>query len=114
MYLNRATIIGNVSRMGELRELPGAGKVKTIDFGVATNRIYTATNGEKKEESDFHNIVVFGKEAESVAEYVSVGTKILVEGRLQTRSWGEPKKHKTEIVADKLQWLKSLPTPNTE
>lgn len=107
MYLNKATIIGNVTRMGELRKLP-SGEVSTMDFGVATNRLYTDKEG-RQEQTDFHNIVVFGKLAETVSKWVKVSTKILVEGRIQTRSWekdGE-KKFKTEIVADNIQWIKS-------
>ncbi|MBI2097711.1 MAG: single-stranded DNA-binding protein, partial [Candidatus Vogelbacteria bacterium] len=85
MYLNKAIIIGNLTRDPELKALPSGTKVTT--FGVATNRVFKNKNGEKQEEVQFHNIVVFGTQAEIVNQYLKKGQTVLVEGRIQTRSW---------------------------
>jgi single-strand DNA-binding protein len=75
---------------------------------VATNRVWKGQNGEKKEDTQFHNIVVFGKQAETSAQYLKKGASVLVEGRMQTRSWDDKtsgeKKYRTEIVADRVQF----------
>lgn len=105
MYLNKAIIVGNLTRDPELRALPSGQNV--CSFGVATNRVYRDRDGNKQEQTDFHDIVVFGKTAETVSQYMKKGSSILVEGRLQTRSWegkdGE-KKYRTEIIADSVQF----------
>ncbi len=104
MYLNKAIVIGNLTRDPELRALPAG--IKVCSFSVATNRVWKDASGAKKEQSDFHNIVVFGRQAENVAQYMKKGSQVLVEGRMQTRSWekdGE-KKYRTEIVADRVQF----------
>ncbi|KKU70160.1 MAG: Single-stranded DNA-binding protein [Parcubacteria group bacterium GW2011_GWA2_47_21] len=88
-----------------MRSIPSG--MKVTSFGVATNRVWKDQNGEKKEAADFHNIVVFGRQAETVAQYLKKGSSVLVEGRIQTRSWDGPdgqKKYKTEIVADRVQF----------
>src|SRR5688572_21152604 len=99
MYLNKAFIIGNLTRDPEIRSLPSG--IQVASFGMATNRIFKDKDGNKKENVDFHNIVVFGRQAELVAQYLKKGSNALVEGRMQTRSWDSPegKKYKTEIVA---------------
>ena len=104
MYLNRATIIGNLTRDPELKALPAGSSVAS--FGVATNRTWKDQNGEKKEASEFHNIVVFGRQADTCAQYLKKGQQVLVEGRLQTRSWDKDgvKQYRTEIVADRVQF----------
>lgn len=104
MYLNKAIVIGNLTRDPELRALLAG--IKVCSFSVATNRVWKDASGAKKEQSDFHNIVVFGRQAETVAQYMKKGSQVLVEGRMQTRSWekdGE-KKYRTEIVADRVQF----------
>ena len=83
MYLNKAIIIGNLTRDPELKLLPSA--VSVTSFGVATNRVYKDTDGNKKEEVEFHNVVVFGKQAETCNTYLKKGSQALIEGRLQTR-----------------------------
>ena len=103
MNLNKAFIIGNLTRDPELRTLPSGQPVAS--FGVATNRFWTK-NGEKQEQTEFHNIVAFGKMADLVSQYMKRGNQILVEGRLQTRSWegkDGAKRNKTEIVAERIQ-----------
>lgn len=106
MYLNKVMIYGNLTRDPELRALPSGGSVAS--FGVATNRTYKTKDGEKKEEAEFHNVVVFGKTAENCAQYLSRGSAAYVEGRLQTRSWDDKdsgkKQYKTEIVAETVQF----------
>ncbi len=105
MYLNKAIVIGNLTRDPELRSLPSG--IQVTSFSVATNRVWKDKNGAKQESADYHNIVVFGRQAETAAQYLKKGSSVLVEGRMQTRSWdgkdGE-KKYRTEIVADRVQF----------
>ncbi|MDP2593455.1 MAG: single-stranded DNA-binding protein [bacterium] len=106
MYLNKAFLYGNLTRDPELKSLPSGTKVAT--FGVATNRVYKDNEGNKKEQVDFHNLVVFGRQAEVVAQYLKKGRPVFVEGRIQTRSWDDQgsgqKKYRTEIVVDRFQF----------
>ena len=105
MYFNRAIIIGNLTRDPELRSLPSGVQVATI--GVATNRVWKDKNGARQESADYHNVVVFGRQAETTAQYLRKGSSVLVEGRMQTRSWDAAdgtKKYRTEVVADRVQF----------
>ena len=105
MYLNKAFIIGNLTRDPELKALPSGSKVCT--FSVATNRVFKDKEGKRQEVAEFHNIVVFGRIAETVAQYMKKGSQVLVEGRIQNRSWDKPdgtKAYRTEIVADAVQF----------
>ena len=105
MYLNKVFIFGNLTRDPELRSLPSGNAVAS--FGVATNRVWKDQQGNKQEGTEFHNVVVFGKQAEIVSQYLKKGSSALVEGRIQTRSWdGQDgvKKYKTEIVAERVQF----------
>jgi single-strand DNA-binding protein len=106
MYLNKAIVIGNLTRDPELRSLPSG--IKVCTFSLATNRVWKDKNGARQESADYHNIVVFGRQAETVAQYMKKGSSILVEGRMQTRSWDDKttgeKKYRTEIVADRTQF----------
>ena len=105
MYLNKALIIGNLTRDPELKSLPSGTAV--CNFSLATNRNYTDGDGNKKEDTNFHNIVVFGRQAETTSQYLSKGSMALVEGRIQTRSWeGDDgqRKYRTEIVANRIQF----------
>lgn len=105
MYFNRAIVIGNLTRDPELRSLPSGVQVATI--GVATNRVWKDKNGARQENTDYHNVVVFGRQAETTAQYLRKGSGVLVEGRMQTRSWESPdgkKNYRTEIVADRIQF----------
>ena len=106
MYLNKAILIGNLTRDPELRSLPSG--VKVCSFSLATNRVWKDKNGARQESTDYHNVVVFGRQAETVAQYMKKGSSILVEGRIQTRSWDDKtsreKKYRTEIVADRTQF----------
>ncbi len=105
MYLNKAFIIGNLTRDPEMRSLPSG--IQVASFSVATNRVYKDKNGARQESADFHNVVVFGRQAEIVSQYLKKGSSVLVEGRMQTRSWDAKdgqKKYRTEIVADRVQF----------
>lgn len=104
MYLNKAFVIGNLTRDPELRSLPSGVQVAT--FSLATNRVWKDKEGQKQESTEFHNIVVFGRQAETSSQYLKKGSSALVEGRLQTRSWESDgvKKYRTEIVADRVQF----------
>jgi len=104
MYLNKAMIIGNLTRDPELKGLPSG--MKVCSFSVATSRTYKDKDGNKQETVEYHNISAFGKVGELAGQYLKKGQQVLVEGRLQTRSWetnGE-KKYRTEIIADNVQF----------
>ena len=106
MFLNRAILIGNLTRDPELRSLPSG--VKVCSFSLATNRVWKDKNGARQESADYHNVVVFGRQAETVAQYMKKGSSILVEGRMQTRSWDDKntgeKKYRTDVIADRTQF----------
>ena len=107
MNFNQAVICGNMTREPELRQVPSGQAV--CSFTVATNRVYTTAAKERKEETEFHNVVAWGKQAEILAQYGKKGTPILVAGRLQTRSWEdkthpELKHYRTEIIVDKFEF----------
>lgn len=105
MYLNKAIIIGNLTRDPEVRALPSG--IKVTNFSVATNRVYKDAQGQKKESVDYHNVVVFGRQAETAGQYLKKGQSVLVEGRMQTRSWDDKdgsKKYRTEVIADRVQF----------
>lgn len=104
MYLNKVIIIGNLTRDPETRALPSGTNVTS--FSLATNRTYKDRDGNKKEDVEYHNVVVFGKTAELVAQYLKKGQSALIEGRIQTRSWDKDgqKQYRTEIVADTVQF----------
>lgn len=107
MYsLNRAQIIGNLTRDPEVRNTPSGQSV--ANFGVATSSVWTDAAGQRQEKTEFHNIVAWGKLAEICGQYLHKGKKVFVEGRLQTREWETQdgqKRRTTEIVADSLIML---------
>lgn len=105
MNLNKVFIIGNLTRDPELRMLPSGAPV--VSFGVATNRIWKNQQGQKQEEVQFHNVVVFGRQAEIANQYLSKGRMVFIEGRIQTRDWeGKDgvKRSRTEIIAERVQF----------
>lgn len=104
MNLNKAFVLGNLTRDPEVRSLPSGAQVTS--FSIATNRVYTDSTGQKKEEAEFHNIVCFGKLADIASRYLSKGGLVLIEGRLKTRNWQDQqgnKHYKTEIIVELLQ-----------
>ena len=106
MNLNKAMIIGNLTRDPEVRSTPGGSQVAS--FSVATNQVWVDQSGQKQERPEYHNIVAWKKLAEIVGKYLTKGSKVYVEGRLQTREWtGQDsiKRYRTEIVADNLIML---------
>ena len=104
MYLNKAMIYGNLTRDPEMKALPSGMQVCT--FSVATNRSYNDRDGKRQESVDYHNITSFGKQAEVISKYLTKGSSVYVEGRLQTNSWEKDgvKQYRTEIVMDKFEF----------
>lgn len=110
MNLNRAMIIGNLTRDPETRTTNSGQTVCT--FGVATNSYWKDAAGQKQERSEFHNIVAWGKLAEICQQFLGKGRKVYIEGRLQTREWeGQDgqKRNRTEIVAENMIMLDRAP-----
>ena len=116
MYLNKTVIYGNLTRDPELKSLPSGSAVAS--FGVATNRTWKDKDGSKKEQTEFHNCVAFGRTAEVIAQYMKKGKPIYVEGRIQTRSWedkdGGAKHYRTEVVVETFQFGPSAPGERTD
>ncbi len=112
MNLNKVIIVGNITRDIELKALPSG--IKVANLSVATNRNWKDKDGNKQEAVDYHNIVAFGKQAEVIAQYMSKGSQILVEGRLQTRSWEKDgdKRYATEVMLESFQFGKKTETNN--
>ena len=105
MYLNKVQLIGNLTRDPEIKALPSG--VKVLSFTVATNRTWKDQAGQKKDATEFHNVVAFGKIAELIAQYVKKGGSLYIEGRLQTRSWDAAdgqKRYRTEILVENFQF----------
>ena len=106
MYLNKAIIVGNLTRDPELATIPSGQKV--CKFGVATNRVWKDKSGAKQESVTFHNVVVWGRQAETSAQYLKKGQQVMIEGRIETRSWDDKttgeKKYRTEIIAYRVQF----------
>ncbi len=104
MYLNKAMIYGNLTRDPELKALPSG--MNICSFSLATNRVYNDRDGNRQESVDYHNVVVFGNQADNCAKYLTKGSGTYVEGRMQTRSWEKDgqKQYRTEVVADRVQF----------
>lgn len=105
MNLNKVFLFGNLTRDPELRQLPSGQAL--CSFGLATNRVYKDQAGQRQEQTEFHNIVVFARQAELVSQYLKKGSSAFIEGRLQTRSWVDQNgtKHwRTETVAERVQF----------
>jgi single-strand DNA-binding protein len=104
MNFNKAFILGNLTRDPELRTTPTGQSVAS--FGVATNRTWTDKSGQKQTDTEFHNVVAWGRLAETASRYLTKGKMVFIEGRLKTRSWedqGGQKKYKTEIIVESFQ-----------
>lgn len=105
MYLNKVYLIGNLTQDPEFKALPSGSSVTS--FTLATNRTWMDKQGQKQETAEYHNIVAYGKQAETISQYLKKGALLMVEGRLQTRSWEAQdgqKKYKTEIIVDTFQF----------
>ena len=109
MSLNKAMLIGNVGRDPEVRYLDGSnGQAKVATFTLATTERYRDRNGEIRENTEWHNIVVWGKTADICEKYVQKGSTLYVKGEIRYRSWDDKdgnKKYITEILASSLQLL---------
>jgi single-strand DNA-binding protein len=106
--LNKVFLIGNLTRDPELRYIPSGSAVAT--FTLAINRVFNTQAGEKKEQVSFIRIVVWGRRAEVCGEYLSKGSPLFVEGRLQSRDWETQdgqKRSTVEVVADNIQFLRA-------
>jgi single-strand DNA-binding protein len=104
--VNKVILLGNLGRDPELRYTPGGQAV--ANFTVVTNERYTTKDGEKKEQTEWHRIVAWGRTGEICAQYLSKGRSVYVEGRLQTREWEDKeggKRRTTEIVATTVQFI---------
>ena len=106
MSLNRVQLIGNLTRDPELKQVPGGQTVATLS--LATNFSWTDQAGNRQDKAEYHNVVVWRKLAEICGQYLRKGSKVFIEGRMQTRDWeGEDgvKRYKTEVVADNMIML---------
>jgi single-strand DNA-binding protein len=117
MDLNRATLLGRLTRDPEIRSTPTGQSVATI--GIATGRVWTDQAGVKQERTEFHNCVLWGKLADIAGQYLSKGRKVYIEGRIETRDWtGQDgvKRYRTEIVVENMIMLdgaRGTGTPNS-
>ena len=107
MSVNKVLLIGNLGRDPEVRYLPSGNPV--ANFSIATSENYTDRNGAKQERTDWHNIVVYGKQAELCGQYLKKGRQVFVEGRISYRNYeakdGSGKRYVTDIVAQRVQFL---------
>lgn len=104
MNFNRAIIVGNLTKDPEMRTTPSGQNV--ANFSIATNRIWKDQTGNKQQQVEFHNIVAFGRLAEICSQYLKKGGLVMIEGRIQTRSWqGQDgiKRYRTEIITENMQ-----------
>ncbi len=107
--VNKVILVGNLGRDPELRSTPSGQPVAS--FSLATTRRWRDKSGQRQEQTEWHNIVVWGKQAEIAGQYLTKGKQIYLEGRLQTRSWDDKqsgeKKYRTEIICDNFQMVGS-------
>jgi single-strand DNA-binding protein len=104
--VNKVILVGNLGRDAELRYTPGGAAVSTIN--MATTEVWNDKGGQRQEKTEWHRVVLWGKSAESLTEYLTKGKQIYVEGRLQTRQWDDKdgnKRYTTEIRGDKVVLL---------
>ncbi len=105
MYLNKVFLIGNLTRDPEIKALPNGTKV--VSLGLATNRTWKDQQGARQESTEYHNVVAFGRQAETLAQYCRKGSSLYLEGRIQTRSWDAQdgqKKYRTEVILESFQF----------
>ena len=105
--INKVILLGNLGRDPEVRTTPSGQAV--ANFSLATTRRWKDRDGNRQENTEWHQIVVWGRQAEIAGQYLSRGRQVFIEGRLQTRSWDDQqsgqKRYKTEIVCDNFQML---------
>lgn len=106
--MNKAMIIGNVGKDPELKVTQSG--LSTCKITIATSSKYTNKQGEKVENTEWHNVVFFAKSADTIAKYVQKGSKLYVEGEIRTRSWEDKdgvKRYSTEIIGQNFEFLNS-------
>jgi len=104
MNLNKVFLVGRLTRDPESKALPSGQSVTT--FGMATDNFYYDKSNQKQQQTEFHNIVIFGKLADVASQYLNKGSLVLIEGRLRTRSWQDSsgnQRTRTEITAERMQ-----------
>jgi len=104
--VNKAIILGNLGRDPELRHTPAGKAVATLR--IATNEVWTDQSGERQERTEWHTVVVWGRQAENCNQYLKKGRSVYIEGRLSTRKWQDKDgkdRYSTEIVADRVQFI---------
>ncbi|MCY4577007.1 MAG: single-stranded DNA-binding protein [Candidatus Kaiserbacteria bacterium] len=106
MFINKVMVYGNLTRDPELRQLPSGTNIANV--GIATNRYYNNQQGERQEETEFHNVVLFGRLADLAQQYLTKGGGVFIEGRLRTSSWDDKetgqKRYRTEIIGEQMQF----------
>jgi single-strand DNA-binding protein len=107
--INKVILVGNLGRDPEVRSLPSGQPV--ANFTLATSRRWKDKNGQRQEQTEWHQIVCFGKQAEIAGQYLTKGKQIFVEGRIQTRSWDDrqtgEKRYRTEVICENFQMFSS-------
>lgn len=104
MNVNKVILVGRITTDPQIRKTPSG--LSVTSFNVATNRVWTAKNGLRQQETEFHNVVVWGRQAEIACQFLTKGSLVFIEGRLRTRQWqarsGETR-YNTEIICERLQ-----------
>jgi single-strand DNA-binding protein len=106
--VNKVILVGNLGRDAELRYTPGGAPVATLN--MATTEVWNDKGGQRQEKTEWHRVVLWGKTAESLSEYLTKGKQIYVEGRLQTRKWEDKdgkERYTTEVRGDRVVLLSS-------
>jgi single-strand DNA-binding protein len=104
MNVNKVFLLGRITASPEIRKTPTGQSVSS--FTIATNRVWTDKTGRKQQETEFHNVVVWGRQAEIAVQFLTKGSLVFVEGRLRTRSWQDKQgqnRFTTEIICERLQ-----------
>ena len=104
--VNKVILVGNLGRDAELRYTPGGAAVSTLN--LATTEVWNDRSNQRQEKTEWHRVILLGKQAESLQEYLTKGKQIYIEGRLQTRQWDDKdgnKRYTTEIKADRVTLL---------
>jgi single-strand DNA-binding protein len=106
--VNKVILVGNLGRDAELRYTPGGAAVATLN--LATTEIWNDKEGQRQEKTEWHRVILWGKQAETLNQYLQKGKQIYVEGRLQTRQWDDKdgnKRYTTEVRGDRVVLLSS-------
>jgi len=105
MNLNKVFLIGRLTQDPQIKTIPSSGQ-QVCNFGLATSRYFTDKAGQKQQQTEFHNIVLFGRLAEIASQYLTKGSLLFLEGRIRTRTWQDAsgqKRQRTEILGERLQ-----------